>query len=725
MNKSYKTLFFIKLLLLSLFLSLVILLSIFLYFYKTWQKDKFDIYYQIKSLNGAIRTYDKKYFRVLEINIYDRNNRLISNLKKNQYNYVQLNYYPSFLIDIILIKEDKEFFLHKGYDLKRIIVSFFKNILEGKILYGGSTITQQISKLLFTDRRKTIKRKIYELFTSYYIENVLSKEDILEIYLNIVYLGFGRYGFESGSLFYFNKHVWELNFSESLLLVSIISSPEYFSPIRNLDLSKKKYKTLLRKCVENNLIDKDKEERIFEEFWAQFNINKVFRDINIIDYDYAPWVTDLVIKEIDKMFTLEEAYLNNFNIYTTFDLNCILSLNKSFSKFFNDKRLFFEKMDSNDFNNIEIAVISINPETFEIVSICGGKRYSEINQYNRAIFSLRQPGSSFKPLFFLYCFLKKILTTITILEDKEYSFKLDSNIIWEPKNYGDKYYGNVPIYFAIKKSINSIPAKIATEIDLNDFLNFIKIIFGHVRNDFEKRFKPYPSIVLGSIEMSLLELVVSYATIASGGFKIKPYFIKKIESFGEVIYEVKKVEKEKIIDKRYADMILYLLKFPLEKGGTAYNARNLANFFYQTFGKTGTTNDGRDSWFIGVTGNLVTGVWVGYEKGGGNTYLTGGEYAARLYFEYIKNVYQFFLKYYDFLDSDLVFKYIDLNKINFFLDESDKVLIPFDRDNYPYNILEKIVTDDNVNLESLLKSEFNQDINSSSKDVDQIRKNKN
>lgn len=697
---------FIRFLTLFFLILMFCISSVFFYFYKLWEKDKRNIYYEIKSLNGAIRTYNKKYFKVLQISIYDRNNKIISSLKKNEYNFVQLNYFPTFLIDLILLKEDREFFIHKGYNLKRIISSIFINISKGQIIYGGSTITQQISKLIFTDRKKTLKRKIYELFTSYYIESVLSKEEILEIYLNIVYLGFGRFGFQSASLFYFNKNVWELNFSEALMLVSILSSPENYSPIRNIDIAKKKYKILLDLCVKNNFIKKEDSELLFEEFWNKFNINKALRDINIVNYDYAPWVTNLVLKEIDKLFGLDNAYLNNFNIYTTFDLNCLISLNKTINEFFSEDGIFSQKLNKEDFDNIEISLLSMDPETFEIIAIAGGKRYSEINQYNRSIYSIRQTGSAFKPLLYLYGFIKKLLNPISIFEDKQYKFTLNNNIIWEPKNYENFYYGNVPLYFAIKKSINSVAAKFITEIDINDFIIFLKNIFGHIRDDFDNRFKPYASMALGSIEMSLLELISAYSTFANSGIKVNPYFIKRVESTGEIIYEVKKLEKEKVYEKKYADMILYLLKFPLDRGGTAYNSKVLSKFFYQTFGKTGTTNDGKDSWFIGITGKLVTGVWIGYEKGLGSYFLTGGGFAARFYFEYIKNIYQFYLKYYDFLESDLLFRYININKLNIYLEGEEKVLLPFDKENYPYDMIEKALIKDNENIENIIKEEF-------------------
>ena len=731
----YKVLFLI----LIFIIFLILFLSIFIFsFYKVWEKDKTYIYYEIKSLSSNIRTFDKKYFKVFEINIYDKNDKLIANIKKNQYIYVEFNKYPVFLIDLLLLKEDRDFFNHKGFNIKRIIGSLFNNLKNRAILYGGSTITQQVSKLLFTDRKKTIKRKIYELFTSYFIENVLTKEEILEIYLNIIYLGFGRYGFESASIFYFNKHVYELNFAEALMLVSIISAPKRYSPLKNIEVAKEKYNDLLRKCLKAGLISKEKFEEKYKDFWEKYNFNKNFREINFINNEISPWITDLVLSEIDKNYGLENAFLNNFNVYTTFDLNAIYALNNALNIFLNNNQLFGERLKKEDLNNIEIALISVDAENSQIIAICGGKKYSSLNQFNRAFYSLRQTGSLFKPLLFLFGFYKKLITPITIYEDKEYTFNIGENIIWEPKNFNNKYYGKVPIYFAIKKSLNSVAAKLAMEIDLNEFIEFLRNIFGDIRGDFDNRFKPYPSIVLGSIEMSLIEVSTAYLIVANGGYKINPYFIKKIESFGKIIFNSEKNREErkirfdkfKLFDSKYSDLILYLLKFPLEKGGTAYNARLNTNFFYQTFGKTGTTNNGRDSWFAGITGKLVTVVWVGYDKGGGSQFLTGGSYAANLYFEYIKNIYQFYLKYYDFKDSDLVFKSINLNNIGIFLeDENNVVTLPFDRENYPYDILEKsnyFDNNDNINENNNLNNINNKDSNmNKNEDTDQDNKNLN
>jgi len=227
-------------------------------------------------------------------------------------------------------------------------------------------------------------------------------------------------------------------------------------------------------------------------------------------------------------------------------------------------------------------------------------------------------------------------------------------------------------------------------INLDGFVGFLGNIFKKVTPDILKRIRPYPSLALGSVEMSPLEMAAGYSTFANGGYSVKPYYLKEIVSGSTIVYEHQDEERTSVFDEKYGKMIMSLLQFPLTEGGTGYYAKLQNNFYYPSFGKTGTTNDGRDSWFMSITGNTVTSVWIGFDQGEGNSLLTGGTYSARLYYSYIKKIYQFYLHDYSLSDEGLISKFVDFSLLNINVPENPQVQLLYDRDNYPYDFFEKL-----------------------------------
>lgn len=677
--KNKKKIFVLFIIIITFILSIIIVFSI---YYIQWNRDKKEIYYKVKSLNGTIKNRNFKFFKPFSIKIYDRNNKLISEIFNKKQSYVEIEKFPPFIIDLVLLKEDKNFFKHKGIDVKRLIKAILIDILYLKPLYGGSTITQQVSKLLFFNLHKTIKRKIFEIFTSFYIEKILTKKEILEIYLNIVNLGFGRYGFNSASLFYFGKNVWELDFKEGVMLVSILSAPEKYSPLKDVEKTKVKYKMILNFAVKSGLIEQSQVDKIFYDFFKNYNFSEVFNKEYIYDTNRSNWIMRLVINYIKKIYSLQKAFIGNYQVYTTFDLNIQQIANTVINNYF--KLLYRYKGEKyrEDINKLEIAYIVVNPKNGEIISMIGGRRFSPLNEFNRAIKSKRQIGSIIKPFLYSYAIKENKISPLTMIEDAPIQINLNGKI-WSPKNYGNKYYGLVPVYKALQKSLNSVSVRISKMIDLNGFIKYFSKFFGDKSGDITKRLKPYPSIVLGSFEFSPIELAQAYSVFANGGYSIKPFFIKKIVSGNNVIYDNETVyEGYKNIDYKYnnlknnniknnnmknekngknviknelAKIIVNLLSFPLKEGGTAYRAKINNNYIYPIYGKTGTTNNYKDSWFAGFTKNIVSICWIGYERGTGKLKLTGGGYAADLSIKIMKKIYPLFPGDIDFKGKNIKF----------------------------------------------------------------------
>lgn len=647
----------------TLFLFILIILTFFLLFIFTGCSGKIaefildvsgkkdSVYFRVKDFENQIHYGGRGFSSPHSISIFDKNKVLIAKLYDRDFEFVSIQQIPPFVVDLLLIKEDFTFFTHKGIVPRRILVSILKNIKYKRYAFGGSTITQQVSKLLFTDQKKTITRKLKEMITAFYLEKILSKEEILEIYLNIAFFGFGKYGIAKASEFYFNKKVEQLNFAEAAMLISIISSPEKFSPLKNKTITKAKISYLMSRAVKVGYIDEETANYVKGDFIEKYDFSKLGTKSYLDIENKAPWVRNYVINFIEQNYGLLKAFEYDFEIYTTIDINAQFALQDSANKYINEI-LPFKLNNVDDESKIEISAVSVNPETGEILAFIGGKKLSPLNEFNRAFYSKRQVGSSFKPFLYLYAFINSIITPLSTFEDKPLRFEIQ-NQIWEPKNYSNQYYGNVFVFDALKKSLNSVMVQVTTKIDLEKFVSwFNENIALYIDKKTKEAIKPYLSIGLGSFEFSPLDMVTMYIPIASNGNLRKPYIIEKIISHQDVVYSNIKEETYNCIEQKYTKELIWLLGMTSQKGGTSYLAKTETNFSYPVYSKTGTTNNGRDSWFIGFTKGLLTAVWTGYDLNDGVTPLTGGGFSAYLYYMYTQKIYPFFAEDYNFNDPD-------------------------------------------------------------------------
>lgn len=546
--------------------------------------------------------------------IYDVNNNVLAKLHDEENRtIVPLKEIPIHVQQAVLSMEDERFYQHFGVDPKgvaRAVGSFFdKKLVKG----GASTITQQLARNLFLTPEVKVTRKIAEWILAVKIEQKFSKAKILELYLNQVYWGHNAYGVEAASKTFFGKSVKQLNLAEASLMGGLLSSPEYYSPHRDLKLAKWRQSLTLQNMLKLGYIKKDELEKAKKQPIKLFNVRKSYKLVH-------PYFTSYVISVLTEKYGDSLLRKGGLKIYTTMDPKAQTIAEKLITQ-----RIKKLKVS----NNVgQGALVSLDPNTGFIKTLVGGTSY-ESSQFNRATQAKRQPGSSFKPFVYLTAFREGIMTPDTVDVDGPISFP-DMSGVWTPKNYAGGYSGPMTIRDAVKKSINTIAVKTLDKVGVDKVIETAKIA------GIESYIGPNLSIALGSAEVTPLELASAYGSFATGGKRtpqITP--ILKIEDRnGNIIEDNRNQDLEQIFPHRAIDMINNCLKAVVESGtGTAaaLPGRVVA-------GKSGTTSDHRDSWFVAYVPQLVTLVWIGNDNNSKMWNATGGVFCAPIWKEYMQQV---------------------------------------------------------------------------------------
>ena len=495
---------------------------------------------------------------------------------------LELNEVPYLCLQSITTSEDEDFVLHQGVSIMGIARAMIRNILKGRIAQGGSTITQQLIKNRFLNSEKTFRRKWTELLMSLILERKLTKDQILELYLNTVYMGgtgsYSLYGFASASQYYFNKPMNRINLSECALLTALLPSPGRLNPFSSPKKARVKRNVILRKMHKQKIISK---ERLDREMNRPLPVKR-----NTLRSQKASYFVHAVHKELQK---LGIDWKDDLKIYTTMDLK-IHQLARRYLQS-TVKQLRKEK-------KLEGALISIDLETNKVRALIGGRDFAQ-SPFNRAIEAKRPIGSLVKPWTYLASLVHKNTNPLTTAQDEPLKMKK-----WSPKNYDDKYFGTVPLYFSLKQSLNAA----SIEVGLNAGLKNILLTFKEL--GLESKVEPLPSITLGALDLSLLEVVQMYSTIARMGSYQKLSFINRIENVdGEVLYQ-SSPQSEQMFPKEKVAVLIGMMKQVIESG----TAKWIKPFWkHPSAGKTGTSNEERDSWFVGFTPQTLTGVWMGYD----------------------------------------------------------------------------------------------------------------
>lgn len=518
--------------------------------------------------------------------LYDLDNNLINGTSDQ---WIELDNISQYLIDATISIEDKNFYKHQGFDYLRILKSLYVNLKSGKTLQGASTITQQYAKNLFLEFDKTWERKLKEAWLTIQLESQYSKDEILEGYLNTINYG-GVYGIENASYYYFNKSASELTLAEATILAGIPKSPTNYSPILNYDNSKNRQYLVLQAMVNNDIISEKEMENAYNKelvFYGYLQNN----NLNTLRY-----FQDSVMDELETL-DLPSSFLDTggIKIYTTLDMNAQTILDNAIKNNSTNEEL-------------QLASIVMNPNNGEVLALAGGKDYN-ISQYNRALYSKRQVGSTLKP-FLYYSALENGFTESTTFTSEETTFVFSNDQTYSPANYNNKY-GNKDISMATAIAYSENIYAVKTHL----FLGEETLVETLKRVGVSSELEAIPSLALGSEEITLLDMVTAYSTLASNGYKNTPHFIKRIEdSNGNILYEYKD-EKEQVLNSSLVYITNEILTSTYNYNFIDYNyptcfdiASKLTNKYSV---KTGTTDS--DHLIFGYNKNVVVGIWSGYD----------------------------------------------------------------------------------------------------------------
>ena len=517
------------------------------------------------------------------------------------YSNVQLSEVPEQLVKALIATEDKNFYSHPGYDMIGLARSMVANALAGHVVQGASTITQQLSRILFLSNEKTFTRKIKELQVAAQIEKTIPKDKILEMYLNNVYLGSGAYGVKGAARIYFNKNLNQLTLPEMALIAGLPQAPSVYSPYNNIKLAEKRRNQVLLRMYKMKYIDKDTYE----------NAKKTPIKLSSMPVMYAtnkaPYFCDYVMKDLQKLgFSEDEIVNGGYKVVTTLNYKAQVKANEAILKNLNAWGL---KSDKN-----QAAVFSFSPIDGRILVYAGGKDYTK-SQYDRVTQSARPSGSAFKPFIYTAA-IEKGFSPNDMIDDLP--FRAGD---WTPKNYGNKYRGPIPLYTALMVSSNVCTARLMESVGVRAVIQLARVmgITTPIPYDY--------TISLGSNSVKLFEMTRAYGVFANGGFKVEPYAIERVESSrGTVLYEAKKARSSKVLNLNTAATMTAIMKTVITNG-----TGRAANIGKPAAGKTGTTDDSRDAYFIGFTPDVVTGVWVGNDDNSQMGGITGGTVPALIW----------------------------------------------------------------------------------------------
>ncbi len=534
---------------------------------------------------------------------------------------------PDALKKAIIATEDKNFYSHKGYDLVGLARSVVVNLQSGRFVQGASTITQQLARLLFLNNEKTYNRKIKEFILASRIEKSVSKDKILEMYLNSVYLGSGSYGVAGAAKVYFNKPLNELTLSECALIAGLPQAPSVYSPFNNLNKAINRRNQVLNRMYKMHYITKAQMKQAKEE---KVTLNPL---PSVYVYNKAPYFVDYVMKELQKMgFSETEIIHGGYKIYTTLDSKAQTAANLAM---INNLKAWGMTGVKN-----QAAVFSFSPTTGEIITYAGGKNYKE-TQYDRIAQSVRPPGSAFKPIVYAAA-IEKGWGPNDILDDKPVTVGK-----WSPRNYGSKYRGQIPLYAGLMVSSNVMAVRLIQDVGVRAVITLARALGISTPMEYDS------TIALGSNGVKLYDLTVAYGAFANGGFRVSPYAIKRVETNrGKIVYQAQKPKAVKAISYETAATMTAMMK-TVVTGGTG----RAANIGVPVGAKTGTTDDYRDAWFVGFTPDIVTGVWVGNDDNSVMRGMTGGTVPALIWRDVMKVATA------RFGNSDFVYPEVEINYI--------------------------------------------------------------
>jgi penicillin-binding protein 1A len=510
---------------------------------------------------------------------------------------------PDYVPKAFIAIEDRRFFSHHGVDPWGILRAAVADVLHRGASQGGSTITQQLAKNLFLTQERTVSRKLQEVALAFWLEHKFSKAQILELYLNRVYFGSGAYGVEAAAQRYFGKSARQLTLAEAAMLAGLVQSPSRLAPSHNPDGAERRARLVLADMAEQKLVGDDA---------AKFPLAHPARAVKAAGAGSVNYVADWVMDAVNDLIG---RFDDDIVVETSIDPALQGAAEHALADTLAQK--------GEKFGVGEGALVAMTPDGI-VRALVGGKRYAD-SQFNRAIAAKRQPGSAFKPFVYLTA-LEHGLTPDTLREDAPITVKG-----WKPENYEHQYAGPVTLTQALANSLNTVSVRLTLEFGP------AAVTRTAYRMGITSVLEPNASIALGTSELSPLELVSAYAPFANGGFSVSPHVIERVRTpDGKTLYARSTQLLGRIVEGRYVAMMNTMLHETLVSG----TARHADLPGWPAAGKTGTSQDFRDAWFIGYTAHLVTGVWLGNDDNSPSRKATGGGLPVEIWSRFMKVAHQ-------------------------------------------------------------------------------------
>jgi penicillin-binding protein 1A len=550
--------------------------------------------------------------------VYAEDDVLIGEFFLERRTVLPLSQMPRLLIKAFVAAEDARFFEHRGIDYWRVLGAAFRNIEAFDVVQGGSTITQQIAKSFFLTPERSFTRKVKEAILAQRIEHYLTKNEILYLYLNQIYLGEGAFGVGAAAKTYFGKPVQNLTLAECAILAGLPPAPNNLSPLRHPKKARDRQIYVLNRMVERKMITLEQAKKAGAEEIR-------LRPRGPKGYNEAPYVLEQVRMYVEEKYGKDRLYKGGLKIYTTLNARLQQAAQKAVLKGLEDFEAREGKGKGPD--QVQGALVALDPQTGYILAMVGGRDFSA-SQFNRATQARRQAGSAFKPIVYAAA-LDKGFTPATIIVDEPFSYiDVPGKEPWEPQNFDREFWGPITFRKALTFSRNVVTVKIAQAIGVEYLIEYSKNL------GIQSKLEPNLSLALGSANVTLLELTKAFGVFAAQGYRAEPFLITRIlDKDGNLLEEVEPSAVE-IISPQTSYLITSLMQSVIQEG-TGQRAQALGR---PAAGKTGTTNDTRDAWFLGFTPQrLVAGAWIGYdiEKPLG-THETGAVAALPIWLEFMK-----------------------------------------------------------------------------------------
>ena len=546
--------------------------------------------------------------------IYDINGKPLASIHDEaNRDVVPLDQISPNLKRAVLAIEDSNFFTHKGINPGGIARALIVNLEKGRTVEGGSTMTMQLVKNLFLSPQSKFSRKVAEAVMSIRLEQILNKDQILQLYLNQIYLGHNLYGVETASRSYFNKSANNLTLSEAAMLAGLISAPEEYSPFVNYKLAKERQEIVLKRMKELKWITPDQETAARGE---KIKLGK----ITSFGGSQVPYVTQAVVQELTRRFGRDAVVKGGMRVQTTIDLKMQRIAEETVKAW--HERLYYQGL-FYDRDEGQIALAAVDPRTHFVKAMVGGVDY-EKSQFNRAIQARRQPGSSFKPFIYYAAFASGKYTPDSVVYDSPVGYR-DGDGYYYPQNYGGGFSGAVSIRRALEVSLNIPAVKLGQEVGLNKVIEICRVL--GIRSPME----PVVSLPLGAVDLTPLEMAGAFATFANNGWHSDTTFIVQVtDSSGNVLLD--NTPKPKLVLNSWAAASVNSALQGVINNGTA----RAAQLGRPAAGKTGTTSSERDIWFVGYVPQLSVAVWMGNDNYRPMSYgATGGTIVAPVWRDFM------------------------------------------------------------------------------------------